>query len=58
MSGDSEIAAHTGEGMGKFTASGTKWRGAIFHGTSSSGKLSFLNNVVGVFESEMDSKIF
>jgi hypothetical protein len=56
MAGDSEMAAYTGEGMGRFTASGIKWRGAIFYRTSSTGKLSFLNNVVGVFEAEMDSE--
>ena len=56
MTGDSEMAAYTGEGMGRFSASGLKWRGAIFYRTSSSGKLSFLNNVVGVFEAEMDSE--
>lgn len=31
-----------------------KWRGSHFYRTSSNGKLAFLNNVVGVFESEID----
>jgi hypothetical protein len=56
MAGDSEMAAYTGEGIGRFTASGIKWRGAIYYRTSSTGKLSFLNNVVGVYEAEMDSE--
>jgi hypothetical protein len=54
MSGDSDMAAYTGEGIGRFSAFGIKWRGSIFYRTSSTGKLSFLNNVVGVFEAEMD----
>jgi hypothetical protein len=56
MTGDSEMAAYTGEGIGRFTASGTKWRGAIYYSTSSTGKLSFLNNVVGVYEAEMEAE--
>jgi hypothetical protein len=54
MAGDSEMATVTGEGIGRFTASGIKLRGAVFFRTSSTGKLSFLNNVVGVFEAEID----
>jgi hypothetical protein len=56
MAGDSEMAAYTGEGIGRFTDSGIKWRGAIYYRTSSTGKLSFLNNVVGVYEAEMDAE--
>jgi hypothetical protein len=56
MAGDSDMAAYTGEAMGRFTASGTKWRGSIFYRTSSTGRLASLNNVVGVFESELDSE--
>ena len=56
MAGDSEMAAYTGKGIGRFTASGVQWRGAMFYRTSSTGKLSFLNNVVGVFEADMDSE--
>jgi len=56
MAGDSEMAACPGEGIGTFTASGIKWRGAIFFRASSTGKLAFLNNVVGVFEAEMDAE--
>ena len=56
LAGDPEMVTYTGKGIGRFTASGTKLRGAVFFRTSSTGKLSFLNNVVGVFEAEMDSE--
>jgi hypothetical protein len=57
MTGESEMAAYTGEGIGRLTPSGgIKWRGSIFYTTSSTGKLAFLNNVIGVFEAEMDSE--
>jgi hypothetical protein len=54
MAGDSEMATYTGKGMGRFTSSGIKFGGAVFYRTLSTGKLSFLNNIVGVFESEID----
>jgi hypothetical protein len=51
------MAAYTGEGIGRFTPSGgIKWRGSIFYSTSSTEKLAFLNNVIGVFEAEMDAE--
>ena len=54
---DGEIATFTGEGIGRFDASGLlTWRGAIFFRTSSDGKLEFLNNKVGVFEAQVDSQ--
>jgi hypothetical protein len=56
MAGDSEMATYTGKGMGRFTSSGIKFGGAVFYRTLSTGKLSFLNNIVGVFESEIDSE--
>ena len=56
MAGDSEMATYTCKGMGRFTSSGIKFGGAVFYRTSSTGKLSFLNNIVGVFESEIDSE--
>jgi hypothetical protein len=51
-----EVATFTGEAVGRISSSGsTKWRGSIFYSTSSSkGKLSFLNNMIIVFESEID----
>ena len=57
MTGESEMVAFTGEGIGRFTPSGgIKWRGSIFYSTSSTGKLASLNNIIGVFESEIDSE--
>jgi hypothetical protein len=54
---DGDIATYTGEGVGKFDGAGVlKWRGAIFFETSSEGKLGFLNNIVGVFEAQVDSQ--
>lgn len=54
MAGESDMVAYTGEGVGRLSPSGVKWRGAIYYMTSSKGRLAFLNNVVGVFESEVD----
>jgi hypothetical protein len=66
--GELEMVPYTGEGIGRFDSSGSiKWRGSVFtrkqyysktSGPSSSqreGKLSFLNNMVGIFESEIDA---
>ena len=54
MAGNSEMATLEGEGIGRITANGVKWRGAIFYRTATTGKLSFLSNTVGVFEAEVD----
>jgi hypothetical protein len=54
---DGDIATYTGEGIGKVDASGLlKWRGAIFFEASSEGKLDSLNNIVGVFEAQVDAQ--
>ena len=54
--GEPEMVTYTGEGVGRISSSGgVKWRGSIFSRTSSGGKLSFLNNIVGVFEAEIDA---
>jgi hypothetical protein len=54
--GEPEMVTYTGEGVGRISSSGgIKWRGSIFSRTSSGGKLSFLNNMVGVFEAEIDA---
>lgn len=54
---DGEIATYTGEGIGRYDASGIlKWRGAVFFQTNSGGKLEFLNNIVGVFEAQVDTQ--
>lgn len=57
MTKDGEMAAYTGEGVGRITAGGNvNWRGSIFYSTSSNGKLAFLNNLVGLFETVIDSE--
>jgi hypothetical protein len=56
MAGESEMATFTAEAFGRINPKGgRKWRGSHFYRTSSNGKLAFLNNVVGVFEAEMDA---
>lgn len=53
---EGDVATYTGEGIGRLDGSGVlKWRGAIFFETGSGGKLEFLNNVVGVFEAQIDA---
>jgi hypothetical protein len=56
--GESDVATFTGEAVGRLDSSGNmSWRGSIFYSTSSSnGKLSFLNNMIGVFEDEIDAE--
>ena len=50
-----EMAIWTGQGIGRFTSPGkTRFTGSLFFETSSTGKLAFLNNLVGVFEYETD----
>ena len=49
----------TGQGIGRFTGAGKiSFRGSLFYHTTSTGggKLSFLNNVVGIFEYEIDGQ--
>jgi hypothetical protein len=54
------IATSTGHGIGKVTSSGkVSFRGSVFFKTpsaSEAGKLSYLDNMVGVFEYEVDEK--
>jgi hypothetical protein len=50
-----EMVTWTGQGIGRFTAPGKiRFVGSLFFSTSSTGKLAFLNNMVGVFEYEAD----
>jgi hypothetical protein len=54
--GESETVTLTGERVGRFGSSGSiKWRGSLFYGTPSGAKLASLNNMVGVFEAEIDT---
>jgi hypothetical protein len=56
MAGESELATYTG-GVGRPSSSGSiNYRGSIFYSTSSNGKLAFLDNLIGVFESEIDTE--
>jgi hypothetical protein len=52
------VATWTGQGVGKFTGPGkVSFRGSLFFRTPSAsegGNLSFLNNMVGVFEYDVD----
>ena len=50
-----EMATWTGQGVGRFTSPGKiRFVGSLFFSTASTGKLAFLNNLVGVFEYESD----
>jgi hypothetical protein len=50
-----EMASWTGYGVGHITGSGrVSYRGSLFYRTNSTGKLAFLNNLVGVFEFDVD----
>jgi hypothetical protein len=50
-----EIATFTGQGIGRFVGSGKiRFVGSVFYHTASAGKLEFLNNLVAVFEHEID----
>lgn len=52
-----EIATWTGQGIGKSIGGGKiRFAGSLFFKTASSGQLSFLNDLVGVFEYESDDK--
>lgn len=50
--GGSETATWTGQGIAHVSGNKRTDRGSVFCSTSSKGKLSFLNNIVGVFEYE------
>jgi hypothetical protein len=56
MAGESDLVSYTGEGVGRLTCSGTIWHGAILYRTPSTCKLSFPNDVVGLFEADMDAE--
>jgi hypothetical protein len=50
-----EVATWKGSGIGRMSGSGkVSFRGAIYWHTTSTGKLAPLNNVVGVYEYEID----
>lgn len=50
-----ELVTVQPQGIGKYTGSGSvRFAGSVFFNTISNGKLAFLNDIVGVFEYEMD----
>jgi hypothetical protein len=52
-----KMASWIGQGIGKMESGKIRFRGSIFFRTTSTGgKLSFLNNTVGVFEFEADQE--
>lgn len=52
---DGEIATWTGSGIGRFTGQGKiRFHGPLLYRTLSTGKLAFLNNLVGVYETQID----
>jgi hypothetical protein len=51
-----EMATWIGQGVGTSSGGKIRFRGSIFFRTSSKAKLSFLNNLVGVFEFEADEQ--
>jgi len=57
MTRDGEMATYTGEGVGRIVPGGNvNWRGSVFYRSSSSGNLAFLNNLIGLFEVQIDSE--
>jgi hypothetical protein len=56
MAGESEMATYTAQGIGRLSPSGVIWRGSGFFRTSSTSKLAFLNNIIGLFETEVDAE--
>jgi hypothetical protein len=50
-----EMASFTGQGIGRFVGPGkVRFVGSVFYKTASKGKLGFLNNMVAVFEHNVD----
>lgn len=55
MSKDGEVVSIRGQGIGRMTESGgIRFVGSNFYSTISKGKLAFLNNLVGVFEYDVE----
>jgi hypothetical protein len=50
-----EMATFTGRGVGRFVGPGkVRFVGSVFYNTMSTGSLAFLNNLVALFEHEVD----
>jgi hypothetical protein len=53
---DGEMATWTGQDIGHFTSDGKiVFRGSLFFTTTSTAKLAFLNNMVGIFQYQADT---
>lgn len=51
-----EMITYTGEGIGRVGSSGNvRWCGSLFFRTSSGNRLAFLNNMVGVYKTDIDA---
>ena len=49
------MVTSTGQGVGRFDGPGKiRFVGSVFYNTTSKGKLAFLNNLVAVFEHEIE----
>jgi hypothetical protein len=52
---DGQIATWVAQGLGRFTAQRViRFRGSVIYHTDSSGTLAFINNIVAVFEYEVN----
>jgi|SRR5215467_1835778 len=52
---DGQIATWVAQGLGRFTAPQTiRFRGSVIYHTDSSGSFAFINNIVAVFEYEVN----
>lgn len=50
-----EMVTYTAQGVGRFTSPGKiRFVCSLFFSTASAGKLAFFNNLVGIFEYEVD----
>ena len=55
--GTGEVVTFTAYGVGRFTSPGKiRFHGSVYYRTTSTGKLAFLNNVVGLFEHDLDEQ--
>jgi hypothetical protein len=54
--GSKEVVTAVSQGIGNLSESGSmRYVGANFYSTSSTGKLAFMNNSVGMFEAVIDA---
>jgi hypothetical protein len=52
---NAEFATYTFQGLGRYSPNGELWsNGVLFSDTKSTGRLAFLNNLVGLFKNKID----